>query len=98
MKRITALVAMAGIMFITACSAQRAIVSSKGMVKKDPTVTKTDHFIFWGLAQTKETKATDICGSRRVSATEAQMTFLNGLLAFITAGIYSPRDMKVFCE
>ena len=39
-----------------------------------------------------------ICGgAENVVKTETQQTFVNGLLGFITFGIYTPLEARVYC-
>ncbi|EUB39888.1 lipoprotein bor domain protein, partial [Klebsiella sp. AS10] len=36
-------------------------------------------------------------GADKVVRTEVQQTFVNGLLGFVTLGIYTPREARVYC-
>ena len=41
----------------------------------------------------------EICGgAENVVKTETQQTFVNGLLGFITLGIYTPLEARVYCS
>ncbi|HAS9358320.1 TPA: lipoprotein bor, partial [Salmonella enterica subsp. enterica serovar Veneziana] len=52
-----------------------------------------------GLGQQKTVDAAAICGSSdKVVRTETQQTFANGLLAFVTLGIYTPLEARVYCS
>ena len=43
--------------------------------------------------------AAKICGgAENVVKTETQQTFVNGLLGFITLGIYTPLEVRVYCS
>ena len=43
--------------------------------------------------------AAKICGgAENVVKTETQQTFVNGLLGFITLGIYTPLEARVYCS
>ena len=37
-------------------------------------------------------------GAENVVKTETQQTFVNGLLGFITLGIYTPLEARVYCS
>jgi len=50
----------------------------------------------WGLVPAEELNVTSQCPSG-VATVETQQSFLNGLVAGITIGIYDPRDVKVTC-
>ena len=47
----------------------------------------------------KTVDAAKICGgAENVVKTETQQTFVNGLLGFITLGIYTPLEARVYCS
>ena len=51
------------------------------------------HFFVSGIGQKKTVDAAKICGgAENVVKTETQQTFVNGLLGFITLGIYTPLE------
>jgi len=59
----------------------------------------THHFFISGLAQGKAINPAKVCGSiSKVAKVETQVTFLNGLLGFITFGIYTPHEARVYCK
>ena len=70
------------------CSKQTAAVAPK------ETIT---HLSFVsGIGQKKTVDAAKICGgAENVVKTETQQTFVNGLLGFITLGIYTPLEARV---
>ena len=50
-------------------------------------------FLWSGIGQKKTVDAAKICGgAENVVKTETQQTFVNGLLGFITLGIYTPLE------
>ena len=54
---------------------------------------------FWNWAEEKTVDAAKICGgAENVVKTETQQTFVNGLLGFITLGIYTPLEARVYCS
>ena len=58
--------------------------------------TITHHFFVSGIGQKKAVDAAKICGgAENVVKTETQQTFVNGLLGFITLGIYTPLEACV---
>ena len=64
-----------------------------------PKETITHHFFVSGIGQKKTVDAAKICGGRKnVVKTETQQTFVNGLLGFITLGIYTPLEARVYCS
>ena len=61
-----------------------------------PKETITHHFFVSGIGQKKTVDAAKICGgAENVVKTETQQTFVNGLLGFITLGIYTPLEARV---
>ena len=61
-----------------------------------PKETITYHFLRFGIGQKKTVDAAKICGgAENVVKTETQQTFVNGLLGFITLGIYTPLEARV---
>ena len=53
---------------------------------------------FWNWAK-KTVDAAKICGgAENVVKAETQQTFVNGLLGFITLGIYTPLEARVYCS
>ena len=60
--------------------------------------TITHHFFVSGIGQKKTVDATKICGAENIVKTETQQTFVNGLLGFITLGIYTPLEACVYCS
>ena len=83
--------------FITGCSAQTFNIN--GSTGEAPTNQESQHFFISGIGQEKITDAARVCGGvGNIVKVEAQQTFLNGLLGFITFGIYTPRDAKVYCR
>ena len=83
------LLATALALLITGC-AQQTFIPNK-MTTVAPKETITHHFFVSGIGQKKTVDAAKICGgAENVIKTETQQTFVNGLLGFITLGIYTP--------
>ena len=54
---------------------------------------------FSGIGQKKTVDAAKICGgAEMLLKQETQQTFVNGLLGFITLGIYTPLEARVYCS
>ena len=85
-------------MLITGCAQQTFTVGNKptAVTPKEPI---THHFFVSGIGQEKTVDAAKICGgAENVVKTETQQTFVNGLLGFITLGIYTPLEARVYCS
>ena len=73
--------------------------SNKPAAVASPKETITHHFFVSGIGQKKTVDAAKICGgAEKVVKTETQQTFVNGLLGFITLGIYTPLEARVYCS
>ena len=92
------LLATALALLITGC-AQWAFTVQNKPAAVAPKETITHHFLrFWNWAE-ETVDAAKICGgAENVVKTETQQTFVNGLLGFITLGIYTPLEARVYCS
>ena len=87
------LLATALALLITGC-AQQTFTVSKQTGSSSTKETITHHFFVSGIGQKKTVDAAKICGgAENVVKTETQQTFVNGLLGFITLGIYTPLEI-----
>ena len=68
------------------CSKQTGSSSTKETI--------THRFFVSGIGQKKTVDAAKICGGAE-NVEQAQQTFVNGLLGFITLGIYTP--LEAYC-
>ena len=91
------LLATALALLITGCAQQTFTVQNKPAAVA-PKETITHRFVS-GIGQKKTVDAAKICGgAENVVKTETQQTFVNGLLGFITLGIYTPLEARVYCS
>jgi hypothetical protein len=81
---------------LAACSTQTAHINGQtGRLAKEDMQT----FFVNGLGQTQTIDAAAVCGgANKVVKVERQTSFLNGVLGFLTGGIYTPYDAKVYCQ
>ena len=86
-------------LLITGCAQQTFTVQNKPAAVA-PKETITHHFFVSGIGQKKTVDAAKICilAENVVKKTETQQTFVNGLLCFITLGIYTPLEARVYCS
>ena len=91
------LLATALALLITGCAQQTFTVQNKPAAVA-PKETITHHFFVSGIGQ-ENCRCSKICGgAENVVKTETQQTFVNGLLGFITLGIYTPLEARVYCS
>lgn len=90
------LIVIAATMMMAGCAQQSFNIQKEVSVAPQQVI--THHFFISGLGQSKTIDAAAICGSAdKVVRTETQETFVNGLLRFVTLGIYTPREARVYC-
>ena len=90
------LLATALALLITGCAQQTFTVQNKPA--KIPRNHHPSFLRFWNWAE-ETVDAAKICGgAENVVKTETQQTFVNGLLGFITLGIYTPLEARVYCS
>lgn len=63
-----------------------------------PTFEESRPFYFWGLAGEQQVDVNKVCNDKSVKQMQSQQTFVDGLLTFVTLGIYAPHSVKVWCE
>ncbi len=91
------LLALTAATFISGCSTQTFNIN--GTAHSQPVSEESQTFFINGIGQEKQTNAAELCGGAdKVVKVETQETFVNGFLGFITLGIYTPRDARVYCK
>ena len=91
------LLATALALLITGCAQQTFTVQNKPAAVAPKAI--THHFFVSGIGQKKTVRCSQNCGgAENVVKTETQQTFVNGLLSFITLGIYTPLEARVYCS
>lgn len=56
-------------------------------------------FFVSGIGQEQNINAAEVCdGADKVAKVQTQTTFLNGLLGGIMQGLYTPRQIRVYCK
>ena len=88
------LLATALALLITGCAQQTFTVQNKPAAvapEISPIISS-----FLGIGQKKTVDAAKICGgAENIVKTETRQTFVNGLLGFITLGIYTPLEARM---
>ena len=89
------LLATALALLITGCAQQTFTVQNKPAAVALKGNHHPSFLRFWNWAE-ETVDAAKICGgAENVVKTETQQTFVNGLLGFITLGIYTPLEARV---
>ena len=87
------LLATALALLITGC-AQQTCLLFKCPAAVAPKETITHHFFVSELGRRKTVDAAKFVAAQKMLGTETQQTFVNGLLGFITLGIYTPLEAR----
>ena len=94
------LLATALALLITGCAQQTFTVQNKPAAVAPKETTYHPSFLqrFWNWAEENCRCSQNLWRRRNVVKTETQQTFVNGLLGFITLGIYTPLEARVYCS
>jgi len=83
---------------ISGCATQTYLVNGNSKEAK-PTYENSQAFWVEGVGQKKTIDAAKICGGTdNIIKVENKQTFVNGFLAVLTFGIYTPRTARVYCK
>jgi hypothetical protein len=96
MKKITITI-MAALM-LNGCATQSFQINS-AIAPAQPTYEDRQAFFIGGLGQTQTLNVKETCGgdTGKIARVEAEQTFLDGFLGFLSWGIYTPRMARVYC-
>jgi len=95
-KKLIVVLAVASALSVSACSKQKFVLQSGAGVTAENSMS---NFFISGLGQSDRIDASAVCGSSdKVVSVEAQQTFLNGLLGFLSFNLYSPRQYRIMCR
>ena len=84
------------VLSLTGCAIQRFDVRPEAQ----NAATHDDSQTFWvgGIGQSQDIDASKVCGgTSKVQRVETEMTAGNVGLTIVTLGIYSPRQIRVYC-
>ncbi|MBF2718892.1 Bor family protein [Psychrobacter sp. NG254] len=96
------IVAVALLAILTSgCATQNYLVSSleapNAAVK--PSAEKMQTFFVSGLGQEQEIDAAKVCqGQQNVASIQTKANFINVVLGVVSNGIYTPRQISVYCK
>jgi hypothetical protein len=82
---------------LSACSTVTIAPQGERKLVNTPTYEESKPFYLWGLAGEHHVNVLEICNNKEPLQMQSQQTFFDGLLNFITLGIYSPHTAKVWC-
>jgi hypothetical protein len=86
------------IFLFAGCAAQNVEISSFNNYNDYPRYKQSQHFFFFGVGQYSSVNALQICGGRSVSMVRTEYEPTDLLFAILTAGIYTPRTVSIYCK
>lgn len=99
MKKVVAVALLA--ILTSGCATQNYLVSSQ--VAPSTTIeadaSKMQTFFVSGLGQEQEIDAAQVCeGKDNVASIQTKSNFVNVVLGLVSYGIYTPRQINVYCK
>ena len=99
MKKVVAVALLA--ILTSGCATQNYLVSAQTApnttIKAD--ADKMQTFFVSGLGQEQEIDAAQVCeGKENIDSIQTQSNFVNIVLGFVSSGIYTPRQIRVYCK
>ena len=92
------LLATALALLITGCAQQTVCYSKNKPAAVAPKETITIISSFLGVGRRKLSMQPKFVAAQKMLLKQKQQTFVNGLLGFITLGIYTPLEARVYCS
>ena len=92
------LLATALALLITGCAQQTFTVQNKPAAVAPKGNHHPSFLRFWSGRRKLSMQPKFVAAQKNVVKTETQQTFVNGLLGFITLGIYTPLEARVYCS
>ena len=80
---------------LSGCFKYTVVTGTGGDLTSNPKTTSDSHFL-WGLVGDPKFNMKAICASENATV-EIERSFLQGLLADCTLGIWIPSDIKIYC-
>ena len=82
---------------LSGCASQSFHI--QGDTQSQPSYEDTQHFFLSGLGQEESVDASEVCdGAENIIKVEARLSFFNGVLGAITRGLYTPREVRIYCK
>lgn len=94
------LIILIACLFLASCATQTFLVHSNDNLNESKlSLQKPSQFFIGGIGQHDVIDAAMVCGSAdNVGKVETKKNFMNGLMAVLTFGTYTPRQYLVYCK
>ncbi len=90
---------IAGVTLLTSGCATQTYLLTDGKVSAEPSKTENQTFFVSGLGQEQKIDAEQVCGgAQNVGKIQTTLSPLNAILGGLTQGIYTPRQISVYCK
>lgn len=99
MKKVAILAILA--VLSSGCATQNYLLGSTTAPNSTATaeLDKMQNFFVGGIAQEQTVDAAQVCsGQRNIHSVQTQDSVVNILLSAVSFGIYTPRQLRVFCK
>ena len=96
-RALRSLAAAVAAVAVAGCSTVTLTQRTERKISSAPEYEEVQQFFFWGLVGEHAIDVKRVCGSEDALQMQTQYTFIDGLLGFVTLGIYAPRTAKVWC-
>lgn len=99
MKKVVTVALLA--VLTSGCATQNYLVASQDVPNATTTADadKMQTFFVSGLGQEQEIDATEVCeGKENVASIQTKSSFVNVVLGLVSYGIYTPRQIRVYCK
>lgn len=83
---------------VSACSTVTINPDGRAKLAGEPTYQDSKSFFLWGLVGEHHVDVQRICNGKEPVQMQSQATFGDGLLKWITLGVYAPHTTKVWCS
>jgi len=90
--------ALLAVAYLAGCASATIRPDGDTRLGGKPTYQETKSYFFWGLSGEHEIDVVEVCRGKSVAQMQSQYTFVDGLLTFITLGIYAPKTARVWCD
>jgi hypothetical protein len=83
---------------LSGCATQSFEVNGPVGPSQEAALETSQTFFVGGVGQSAQIDAAEVCGgAQNVARVETELSVIDGLLASLTGGIYSPRTARVYC-
>ncbi len=84
-------------LLLSGCATQTFDINP-AIAPSQPSLEESQPFFVGGIGQSAFVDAAEVCGGAdQIARVETEQTALDGVLSFLTGGLYSPQTARVYC-